>query len=65
MSIAVRPAIRADMPLIASLIRGLAEYEGLDPALKLNAGPLPMSNGLTRLETRMLATPAQRAASAP
>jgi GNAT superfamily N-acetyltransferase len=35
MTIAVRPAERADMPLIAALIRGLAEYEGLSHAVRM------------------------------
>ena len=40
MSIAVRPAVRADMPLIASLIRGLAEYEGLGHAVRMEDAKL-------------------------
>ena len=35
MTIAVRTAVRADMPLIAALIRGLAEYEGLSHAVRM------------------------------
>jgi len=31
----VRPATRADMPVIAELIRGLAEYEGLSHAVRM------------------------------
>ena len=40
MTIAVRPAVRADMPLIASLIRGLAEYEGLSHAVRMEDAKL-------------------------
>ena len=35
MTIAIRSATRADMPLIATLIRGLAEYEGLSHAVRM------------------------------
>lgn len=35
MGIAIRQATRADMPLIAGLIRGLAEYEGLSHAVRM------------------------------
>ena len=40
MTISVRPAVRADMPLIASLIRGLAEYEGLSHAVRMEEAKL-------------------------
>ncbi|MCA1661626.1 MAG: GNAT family N-acetyltransferase [Novosphingobium sp.] len=40
MSIAIRQATRADMPLIASLIRALAEYEGLSHAVRMEDGKL-------------------------
>jgi len=35
MTIAIRRASRSDMPLIAQLIRGLAEYEGLSHAVRM------------------------------
>ena len=35
MATAVRPAVRTDMPLIAQLVRGLAEYEGLSHAVRM------------------------------
>lgn len=35
MSISIRPATAADMPVIVELIRGLAEYEGLSHAVRL------------------------------
>lgn len=35
MGIAVRQATRADMPLITSLVRALAEYEGLSHAVRM------------------------------
>jgi GNAT superfamily N-acetyltransferase len=54
MTIATRPATAADMPLIVSLIRGLAEYEGLSHAVRMDEavlerhlfGPRPMAEVL-------------------
>ena len=40
MGIAVRPADRSDLPLIAALIRGLAEYEGLAHAVRMEEAQL-------------------------
>ena len=40
MTISTRPATVADMPLIASLIRGLAEYEGLSHAVRMDEAVL-------------------------
>jgi len=36
MALSIRAATRADMPLIAQLIRGLAEYEGLSHAVRMD-----------------------------
>ena len=54
MTISTREATVADMPLIASLIRGLAEYEGLSHAVRMDEavlerhlfGPRPMAEVL-------------------
>ena len=54
MTITTRPATIADMPLIAALIRGLAEYEGLSHAVRMDEavlqrhlfGPRPMAEVL-------------------
>ena len=54
MTIATREATVADMPLIATLIRGLAEYEGLSHAVRMDEavlerhlfGPRPMAEVL-------------------
>ncbi|QGN55391.1 GNAT family N-acetyltransferase [Novosphingobium sp. Gsoil 351] len=54
MTIATRAATVADMPLIAALIRGLAEYEGLSHAVRMDEavlerhlfGPRPMAEVL-------------------
>lgn len=54
MTIATRQATAADMPLIAELIRGLAEYEGLSHAVRMDEavlerhlfGPRPMAEVL-------------------
>ena len=54
MTISTRQATAADMPLIASLIRGLAEYEGLSHAVRMDEtvlelhlfGPRPMAEVL-------------------
>jgi GNAT superfamily N-acetyltransferase len=35
MTLSIRPATRADLDLIVSLIRGLAEYEGLSHAVRM------------------------------
>ena len=35
MTLSIRPAVRGDLPLVASLIRGLAEYEGLSHAVRM------------------------------
>jgi GNAT superfamily N-acetyltransferase len=40
MTISTREATAADMPLIASLIRGLAEYEGLSHAVRMEEAVL-------------------------
>ena len=40
MTISTREATVADMPLIASLIRGLAEYEGLSHAVRMDEAVL-------------------------
>ena len=40
MTIATREATVADMPLIATLIRGLAEYEGLSHAVRMDEAVL-------------------------
>ena len=40
MTITTRSATAADMPLIAALIRGLAEYEGLSHAVRMDEGVL-------------------------
>lgn len=40
MTIALRPATPADLPLIADLIRELAAYENLTDAVRLDAGVL-------------------------
>ena len=36
MTLSIRPAISSDLPLVASLIRGLAEYEGLSHAVRMD-----------------------------
>ena len=54
MTISTRQATVADMPLIAALIRGLAEYEGLSHAVRMDEavlelhlfGPRPMAEVL-------------------
>ena len=54
MTITTREATVADMPLIATLIRGLAEYEGLSHAVRMDEavlerhlfGPRPMAEVL-------------------
>ena len=54
MTITTRSATAADMPLIAALIRGLAEYEGLSHAVRMDEavlerhlfGPRPMAEVL-------------------
>ena len=54
MTITTREATVADMPLIAALIRGLAEYEGLSHAVRMDEavlerhlfGPRPMAEVL-------------------
>ena len=54
MTISTREATAADMPLIATLIRGLAEYEGLSHAVRMDEavlerhlfGPRPMAEVL-------------------
>ena len=54
MTISTREATAADMPLIAALIRGLAEYEGLSHAVRMDEavlerhlfGPRPMAEVL-------------------
>ena len=54
MTISTREATVADMPLIASLIRGLAEYEGVSHAVRMDEavlerhlfGPRPMAEVL-------------------
>ena len=54
MTITTRQATVADMPLIAALIRGLAEYEGLSHAVRMDEavlerhlfGPRPMAEVL-------------------
>ncbi len=54
MTISTREATVADMPLIATLIRGLAEYEGLSHAVRMDEavlerhlfGPRPMAEVL-------------------
>ena len=54
MTIAIRQASAADMPLIVSLVRGLAEYEGLSHAVRMEEavlerhlfGPRPMAEVL-------------------
>ena len=54
MTITTREATAADMPLIAQLIRGLAEYEGLSHAVRMDEavlehhlfGPRPMAEVL-------------------
>lgn len=35
MTLSIRPAAAADLPLVADLIRGLAEYEGLSHAVRM------------------------------
>ena len=35
MTLSIRPAVSNDLPLVASLIRGLAEYEGLSHAVRM------------------------------
>ena len=40
MALSIRAATTADMPLIAQLIRGLAEYEGLSHAVRMDDGKL-------------------------
>ena len=36
MTLSIRPATANDLPLVASLIRGLAEYEGLSHAVRMD-----------------------------
>ena len=54
MTLSIRPAIASDLALIADLIRGLAEYEGLSHAVRMEEqqlggylfGPRPMAEVL-------------------